>query len=62
RIVKTTSRKVTSGNNNFSISCDEFKNGRYEIIFTTPKAKTNITIKKVAAHEVPPIEYAVISR
>lgn len=61
-VVKTVSQKITSGNNTLSINCDAFANGKYDIILTTVKAKTNITIKKVSAHEMPPLEYAVINR
>ena len=61
KVVKTGEANLVKGNNVITINCQAFAEGQYDVIIKTEKERATISIKKVAAREMPLLEYAVVN-
>lgn len=60
RVVKKGTQKISAGKSFIKINCKAFSTGAYNVILKNGNKNSNITIKKVSAREMPPLEYSVV--
>jgi len=59
QVVFTGSKTLNVGNNDLSITCDDFQNGEYDVVLKTATDRDQITIHKVDLDKVPNVEFVV---
>jgi len=59
QVVYRGTQTLNVGNNILSITCDDFQNGEYDVVFKTATDRDQITIHKVDLDKVPNIEFVV---